>query len=76
MAKNEGLAHIDGTIRGIAYAHYYNNNKDINGFECVNDHAMGGDDSKWQSMVNFLWKYTDKPLGGVLFIYLSKRCKL
>jgi len=56
MPKREGLAHIDGTVRGIAYTHYYQNNKDQSGFECVNNHGVGGDDAAWQDMVNFLWK--------------------
>lgn len=76
MPKREGTVHIDGTVRGIAYAHYYNNNKDQTGFECINNHAAGGDDDAWQRMINFLWKYPDKPLGGVLYIYLRKKCGL
>jgi len=76
MPQNEGVVHIDGTIRGIAYAHYYNNDKDTQGFECINNHAAGGDHDAWQSMINFIGKHKDKPLGGVLFIYLRKKCDL
>lgn len=76
MPQKEGVVHIDGTIRGIAYAHYYNNDKDTQGFQCINNHAAGGDDDAWQNMINFIGKHKDKPLGGVLFIYLRKKCDL
>lgn len=76
MPQKEGVVHIDGTIRGIAYAHFYNNDKDTRGFECINNYAAGGDAAAWQSMINFIGKHKDKPLGGVLFIYLRKKCDL
>ena len=76
MPQKEGVLHIDGTIRGIAYAHYYNNDKDTRGFECINNYSAGGNDDAWQNMINFIGKHKDKPLGGVLFIYLRKKCDL
>ena len=76
MQGREGTVHIDGVVRGIAYAHYYNNGKDQQGFDCINNYAAGGNNDAWQNMIDFLEMHKEKPLGGVMFIYLRKKCNL
>ena len=76
LPKEQGLAHVDGVVRGIAYSHYFKSNKDQTGFECVLDYALAGDDNKWENMIEFAQGHPDKALGGVLFVYLRKKCNL
>ena len=76
MPSNDSLLLIDGTVRGIAYAHYFQNDQDNKGFECILDYAVTGDETKWLNMREFLEKYPDKPLGGVAYVYLRKKCNL
>lgn len=76
LPKEQGLAHVDGVVRGIAYSHYFKSKKDQIGFECVLDYALSGDDAKWDNMVEFARMHPDKALGGVLFVYLRKKCNL
>lgn len=76
LPKEQGLVHVDGLVRGIAYTHYFKSEKDQAGFECVLEYALAGDDTKWDNMIEFARKYPDKALGGVIFVYLRKKCNL
>lgn len=76
MPEKERIVHIDGVVRGIAFTHFFQNNKDETGFNCVSNYALTGSDTNWTDMIEFLAKYPDKPLGGVMFIYLRKKCGL
>jgi len=74
MPKDERIVHIDGVVQGIAYTHYFQNNKDDAGFNCIREYGVTGEASKWSNMLDFLTKHPDKPLGGVMFVYLRKKC--
>lgn len=76
MPIDERLVHIDGVVRGIAFASYFHKNKDNTAFECALDYALVGNKAKWQSMMDFASQHQEKPLGGVLFVYLRKKCGL
>ena len=75
MPVDERIVHIDGLVRGIAYAHFFQNDKDNIGFECRLDHALTGNTDKRQAMLDFASNHADKPMGGVLFLYLRKKCE-
>lgn len=76
MPVDERIVHIDGLVRGIAFASFFHKNKDNRAFECVLDYALTGDQDKRFQMLDFAKQYSDKPLGGVLFVYLRKKCEL
>ncbi len=76
MPVDERIVHIDGLVRGIAFASFFHKNKDNAAFECVLDYALTGDRDKRFQMLDFAEGYSDKPLGGVLFVYLRKKCEL
>jgi len=77
MQDDEANMLIDGVVRGIAYAHYFQNNKDNKGFDCIMGYAHGsGTAEKIHSLHVFFENYLDKPLGGVAYVYLRKKCNL
>ncbi len=76
MPVDERVTHIDGVVRGIAFASYFHKDKDNAAFECTLNYATTGDNTKWQSMLDFAQGHPDKPLAGVLFVYLRKKCGL
>ena len=76
MPVEKQSVHIDGLVRGIAFSSYFLKNKDNTAFECALEYAATGDVAKWQSMLDFAQNHQDKPMGGVLFVYLKKKCNL
>lgn len=76
MPADERIVHIDGLVRGIAFASYFHKNKDNTAFECVLDYALTGNRDKRFTMLDFAKNHAEKPLGGVLFVYLRKKCDL
>lgn len=76
MPIDERITHIDGVVRGIAFASYFHKDKDNTAFECVLDYALTGNREKRFAMLDFAKDYGEKPLGGVLFVYLRKKCGL
>jgi len=76
MPVEQQTVHIDGLVRGVAFSSYFLKNKNNEAFECILDYAATGDVDKWQSMLDFAQNHQDKAMGGVLFVYLRKKCRL
>ena len=76
MPVEERITHIDGVVRGIAFASYFHKGKDNTAFECVLNYALTGNREKRFAMLDFAQDHLNKPLGGVLFVYLRKKCRL
>lgn len=75
MSSDEQFAYVLGVIEGLAYARYVKDSPDETGMQCIYNWYQKDSAVRWtDTLFPFFEKYSDKPVGVLLYVLTKKVC--